>query len=83
MRVMVSDMVDVYGEGGESIAAQHNTGQDNTPYYLSHHTISHHTTPMSADFSFATRPSHKAIVLLPCEGVLRACGLCEVVVSEG
>jgi hypothetical protein len=78
------DGVSVYGEGGESIAAQHNAPQHNTPYYLSHHIPSLHTTPDLDKFLSPTMPGYvkcKAIVLLPVDGRLIPCGLVDVVVK--
>jgi hypothetical protein len=76
----------VYGEGGEHSVAEDMTTQSiRTHHTLSPYTTSHHTTPLPHEiFPTTTAPMHyvKAIVLLPCEGVLRACGLCEVELSQ-
>jgi hypothetical protein len=65
----------------EDRTTQHNITHNTIP--LSHHTTTHHTIPTPAEiFPPSTVPAMKAIVLLPCEGVLRACGLVEVVVVE-
>jgi hypothetical protein len=80
--------VSEYGEGGEHCATEDMTTQSiRTHHTLSPYTTSHHTTPPSHEIFMSSRrglaSSHKAIVLLPCDGILRVCGMCEVVVSEG
>jgi hypothetical protein len=79
----------------EDRTTQHNITHNTIP--LSHHTTTHHTIPTPAEIFPPTlpepfykrryhRPSTepqlvKAVVLLPCDGVLRACGLVQVVVK--
>jgi hypothetical protein len=50
---------------------------------LPHHNPSHHTTPLVSELNRPARGYQtKAIVLLPCDGVLRACGLVQVRVNR-
>jgi hypothetical protein len=80
-------MVSEYGEGREHCATEDMTTQSiRTHHILSHYNSPYHTIPGPDVHFFPTTAGYvkcKAIVLLPCDGVLRACGLCEVVVSEG
>jgi hypothetical protein len=64
----------------EDRTTQHNITQYTIP--LSHHTTTHHTIPIPHEIFPPSTAGQKAIVLLPCEGVLRVCGLVEVVVVE-
>jgi hypothetical protein len=82
-------VVDMVGEvcmggGGEDMTAEDSTTHSNTTNdTLPHHNPSHHTTPIPVEiFPPSTAPAMKAIVLLPCDGVLRACGLVVVRVNR-
>jgi hypothetical protein len=78
---MVGECIE--GRGGEDMTAEDSTKHSNTTNdTLPHHNPSHHITPgLAEDFSSTMPGLARAIVLLPCDGVLRACGLCEVVVK--
>jgi hypothetical protein len=65
------------------MTTEDSTTQSNTTHtILLHYNRPQPTTPMVAEDFSPTMPGlAKAIVLLPVDGVLRACGLCEVVVK--
>jgi hypothetical protein len=74
----------MYGRGGEDMTAEDSTKHSNTTNdTLPHHNPFHYITPLRHERFFHPMAGQnyvecKAIVLLPCDGVLRACGLVQV-----
>jgi hypothetical protein len=81
-------VVSVYGRGGDDMTTEDSTTHSiRTHHILLHYTTTQPNTPILSELNppprgYQNPPSTaaevKAIVLLPCDGVLRACGLVEV-----